>query len=205
MRFPAIVLLSLPLSSRAWFLHPFHRSVAKLRAKENTFSPFNRGVIILKAGPFFGPEEEFDCGDEEECEIDWSLMPGEEEDNEEDYEEEKDIDMQPQQSFGNQAKPASIDKSRVRLEMNWQIDECETNEDSCSDYCIDCAGSGRQACRFCRGTGLVSFGNEFRPCLICSDGTEECSSCRGTGRIAPWASTMTDHLKSEKGDSSNFI
>ena len=148
----------------------------------------------LYSGPFFGPEEEFECPDEEECEIDWDLMPG----FADDAEDESDVDLQPRQSFAKQALD-SLDKGRVRLEMNWQMDECETDQDTCSDFCPDCAGSGRQPCRFCRGTGMIAYANDFRPCLICATaavkGQEDCASCRGTGKIAPWASTMEDHLK----------
>ena len=80
MKFPTFILLSLPSSVCAWVLNPFHKAVLKDRAKEGfSFRSPYKGSIILKAGPFFGPEEEFECGEEEECEIDWSLMPGGEE------------------------------------------------------------------------------------------------------------------------------
>ena len=167
-------------------------------------------TFVLKAGPFFGPEEEFECPDEEECEIDWDLMPGFEDDGnsaEEEEEDESDVDMQPRPNFGSQALD-SLEKGRVRLQMNWQIDECETDKDTCSDFCPDCAGSGRQPCRFCRGTGIVSLGNEFRPCLICANavvGQEDCALCRGTGQIAPWASTMEDHFKKDEEKPKNLI
>lgn len=167
-------------------------------------------MFIHRAGPFFGPEEEFTCPDEEECEIDWDLMPGFEEGSDADkmdVVEESDVDLQPRPNFGTQALD-SLDKGRVRLEMSWQIDECETDQDTCSDFCADCAGSGKQPCRFCRGTGIVSFGMEFRPCLICVHavvGQETCSSCRGTGKIAPWASTMKDHFKRNEEQSKKFL
>lgn len=152
-------------------------------------------------GPFFGPEEEFICPDEEECEIDWDKMP--EFTSDEEVEDERDLDMQPPPSYGSLAD-ASFGTGRVRLEMNWQLEECETDEDSCTDFCPECAGSGRQPCRFCRGTGIVTFGKDFRPCLICSDavvsGQENCSSCSGTGQIAPWASTMEEHLQAKKDE-----
>lgn len=181
-------------------------------AARSLWSQRRQTAFILGAGPFFGPEEEFTCGDDEECEIDWDLMPGFEEDEEEggnalEDEDESDVDMQPRQSFGSQAME-SMEKGRVKLEMSWQIEECETDEDTCTDFCEDCAGSGKQPCRFCRGTGIVTLGNGFRPCLICVDtmkGQENCSSCRGTGQIAPWASTMEDHLKSDEERPMNFI
>merc|ERR1712224_943890 len=94
---------------------------------------------------------------------------------------------------------ASVGRTKVNLEMRWQMDECEVDVDTCEDFCEDCAGSGRQHCRFCRGTGITAFGNEFRPCIVCKDacGYEECSSCRGTGSIAPWAATMDDYMHGE--------
>jgi hypothetical protein len=160
-------------------------------------------MVVLCAsvgGPFFGPEEEFICPDEEECEIDWDRMPGFMADEKED---ESDVDLQPRPTYGSLAED-SLDRGRVRLEMNWQIEECETDETSCTDFCLECAGSGRQPCRFCRGTGVVVFGKDFRSCLICSEtmmiGQENCSGCRGTGRIAPWASTMKEHFLQAKSD-----
>lgn len=168
-------------------------------------------VFIHRAGPFFGPEEEFVCPDEEECEIDWDRMPGFEGDdsdaNKVNVEEESDVDLQPRPNFGTQALD-SLEKGRVHLEMSWQMDECENDSDTCSDFCSDCSGSGKQPCRFCRGTGIVSFGREFRPCLICVHavvGQETCSSCRGTGKIAPWASTMKDHFKRSEEQSKKFL
>ena len=100
--------------------------------------------VIVSAGPFFEPEEDFECPDEEGCEIDWDNMPG----FDDEEEEEPVLD---ETSFAAQAV-ASMERSRVQLEMRWQIDECETDVDTCEDFCEDCAGSGKQYCRFCRGT-----------------------------------------------------
>jgi hypothetical protein len=166
---------------------------------------------------FFGPEEEFECPDEEECEIDWDRMPGFDDDeensappsNEEllpeastplsmagasevDVEKMEDeyaiVELQPQ-TYRNTVHN-SAEKSRVLFEMTWQIDECKVNHDSCSDFCPECAGSGRQFCKFCRGTRTVVFGKEFRSCIICEpDGKVECSACKGTGSVAPWVAT----------------
>jgi hypothetical protein len=173
----------------------------------------------LQAGPFFGPEEEFDCPDEEECEIDWDLMPGfgddedeaTEEDvpgsdtNDDDSGEDQAVEQSQDRSkstFGAQVEvdlQKTFEKRRVRMEMNWQIDECATDEDSCADYCLDCAGGGVQACRFCRGTNMIALKGDFQACVICNTkGQEDCVSCRGTGRIAPWAVTMNDHLNHSK-------
>lgn len=131
-------------------------------------------------------DDDLGCEDEDECEIDWDSMP--------DFQEEE-AGVEPQTAksttFGEQAVE-SLSKFRTRLEMNEQIEECETDEDLCEDFCAECAGSGKMPCRFCRGTKTVVFGTAFRACIICSDGTEACGSCRGTGKIAPWASTYLE-------------
>jgi hypothetical protein len=209
-----MALLSLPSMSSAWTtLGAPNQGHQRLMSRSGSIR--RQTAFVLQAGPFFGPEEEFACPDEEECEIDWDMMPGFDEDSdtsnsnlEVQDEDESDIDMQPRPSYGSQALE-SFEKGRVHLEMNWQIDECETDKDSCAEFCPDCAGSGHQACRFCRGTGIVSLGNEFRPCLICTKavaGQEDCASCRGTGQIAPWVSTMEEHLKSDEQETpQNYI
>mmetsp|Transcript_65865 Transcript_65865/g.184135 ORF Transcript_65865/g.184135 Transcript_65865/m.184135 type:complete len:234 (-) Transcript_65865:191-892(-) len=221
------LLTTLPSMSSAWTVttapHGGQRGNILSRrstatAQSSASQRQQRAFILQAAGPFFGPEEEFACPDEEECEIDWDAMPGFEGNDESSSklldddvdEDESDVDMQPRPTFFGSQALESFDKGRVRLEMNWQIDECETDKDSCADFCPDCAGSGRQPCRFCRGTGIVSFGNEFRRCLICTKavvGQEDCASCRGTGQIAPWASTMEEHLhlKSDEQKPKNFI
>lgn len=63
-------------------------------------------------------------------------------------------------SFGAQVMD-SMEKSRVRYEMSWQIDECETEKDACEDFCTECVGNGRQVCRFCRGTKVMALENGF--------------------------------------------
>ena len=164
----------------------------------------------LFGGPFFGPEEEFECPEEEECEIDWDKMPGFGDDidredtdnmNMEDEEERIDDYSTNPKSFAAQAM-ASMEDTKVRLEMRWQIEECETDEDKCDDFCEDCAGSGQQYCRFCRGTGVTTLGNDFRPCIICksSNGLEPCTTCHGTGRIAPWAATMDKYMTEQQDE-----
>lgn len=146
-------------------------------------------VAVKAAGPFFGPEEEFDCPDEEECEIDWDAMPGFADDDD----DEEDQTIEDSLSYGSLAF-ASLEKERVKYEMSWQMEECQEDQDLCEDFCEDCVGRGKIPCRFCRGTAFVVFGDEFRKCLICSEGKEACSSCRGTGHIAPWATTMNQYL-----------
>lgn len=206
----------------AWTPHalssPLHRRRQQqgslgTRTPTHSSSSLVVSLLLLSAasteGPFFGPEEEFLCPDEDECEIDWDKMPEfASEDNDvppppqqQQQEDESDIDLQPRPTYGSLAE-ASLDRGRVRLEMNWQIEECETAQGSCTDFCLECAGSGRQPCRFCRGTGVIVFGtDDFRPCLICCShtsttvGQEDCSACRGTGQIAPWASTMNEHFQ----------
>jgi len=146
-----------------------------------------------------------DCPEEDECEIDWGSMPGFGDDDEKNEEPNKELEttsvyenqhligdetdeLEPQQAYVPQVE-RSIDKSRKILEMNWQIENCEVDEDTCTDFCADCAGSGKSRCKFCRGTRMIAFGNEFRPCLLCVDGRSNCSSCAGTGKIASWAKT----------------
>jgi hypothetical protein len=148
-------------------------------------------------GVFFGPPEELECGDEEECEIDWDLMPSTAGDEEEEAAASENTKVTPEHgSMGAQAilQMNQVEEVQVRLEMNWQIDECKTDEDSCEDFCEDCAGSGKQNCRFCRGTSILAMNGDFRKCSVCTEGKEECNSCSGTGFIAPWASTMDGHL-----------
>jgi hypothetical protein len=180
----------------------------------------------LASGPFFEEEFEFECPEEDSCEIDWDKMPTEENvqaapnlDDDCEDEDECEIDWDSMPGFDNddaeeleeqiaEVSQADVEelekqiakvsqaeesiKGRVRLEMNWQIEECETEKDSCEGFCPECAGSGKLPCRFCRGTGFVVFGNEYKPCQICTDGFEECSECRGTGKIAPWTKTYLE-------------
>lgn len=130
------------------------------------------------------PEVIDDCEDEDECEIDWDAMPGF-------NDEELEAETANQRNFGFQAQQ-SMEKGRVRLEMTWQIDECQTDEDSCEGFCEECAGSGKMPCRFCRGTNVVAYGNDYRTCIVCAEGSEDCSKCRGTGKIAPWTTTYLE-------------
>lgn len=156
-------------------------------------------------GVFFGPPEELECGEEEECEIDWDLMPSTDGDDDDDDEETdaasrniKQVTTSIASLMGAQETPRLMNQAedvQVRLEVNWQIDECQTDpETACEDFCEDCSGSGKQACRFCRGTNVLAMNGEFLKCSICMEGKEECNACSGTGFIAPWASTMDGHL-----------
>lgn len=147
-----------------------------------------------------------DCPDEEECEIDWSMMPGfdDDEDDEIEKEETENVlsdkgqnfqavnekldELEPQTPYVRQGE-LSVEKARKHLQMNWQIEDCIANEDRCTDFCSECAGSGRTFCKFCNGTAMVSFGNEMRTCILCKDGRVECTACSGTGSISPWAKT----------------
>lgn len=175
------------------------------------------------SGIFFGPEEEFECPEEDECQIDWDRMPGfaddqEEVDNDnrrgssaqtvdsrsrafavEDNELEVDADLQPRQLETSSTTTRKTEStSRLHLEMNWQMDECTTNEDTCSEFCPDCAGSGTTTCKFCRGTKTIAFGGDFRSCLVChEDGRVECPRCRGTGAISPWAKAHNEYLNDQ--------
>lgn len=148
-----------------------------------------------------------DCPDEDECEIDWSSMPGFEEEEEESTKEKETTnvyedlhligdetdDLEPQNAYVRQVQP-SIEKSRTILEMNWQIENCVVDEDTCTDFCAECAGSGKAWCKFCRGTGMIAFGNDFRSCLLCVNGRVDCDACSGTGKISPWAKTHDGNL-----------
>jgi hypothetical protein len=192
----------MPSTTMSWLMPPKRTTIT------NNFDIHSHTPAV-----FFGPEEEFACPDEEECEIDWDTMPGFDDDNNEhnvqtepsapensqrhdptlEYtnigdEDPADDDLQPK-SYEYQVQN-SLQKSRTFYEMSWQVDECNVEPDSCSDFCPDCAGSGRQFCKFCRGTRMIAFGKEFRTCLICDvDGRVECSSCKGTGSVAPWTVT----------------
>lgn len=174
-----LFLASLPISCLSWL----SRTAELHRCRHSQ----TRSQIRSQPSIFFGPEEEFECPEEEECEIDWDKMPGFSD------EENPNEDLQPQESYIKQDQ--SLEKSRVMFEMSWQVDECNADQDSCSDFCPDCAGSGKQRCKFCRGTGVVAYGNEFRTCLICDHGFVSCPTCRGTGRIARWATTHDRFLK----------
>ena len=97
-------------------------------------------------------------------------------------------ELEPQEAYVRQVE-RSVDKSRTILEMNWQIEDCIVDEDSCTDFCSECAGSGKTWCKFCRGTGMIVFEKDFRPCLLCEKGRVDCSTCAGTGKISSWAKT----------------
>ena len=191
----ATILLGTFWSSSSWVL-PKHSQLPVTRR-------YHCRALESRPDIFF--EDESDCPDEEECEIDWGAMPGFEDDDngEEITSDDKDPtsafqdwhligeetdELEPQEPYVPQLE-RSLDKSRTILEMNWQIENCEVDEDTCTDFCSECAGSGKSHCKFCRGTRLISFGNEFRPCKICVDGVVDCSACAGTGSISPWAKT----------------
>jgi len=171
----------------------------------------------LELGPFFEEEHESECPEEDGCEIVWDKMPQPPQevqnaanplDCEDEGECEIDWDAMPDAAQEADIKPVeegktctSIadvqeekywEKGRMKLEMNWQIDECQADKDSCEEFCQDCAGSGKASCRFCNGAGMLAFGNDIRACNMCHDGIEECTSCRGTGKIAPWVTTFLD-------------
>jgi len=139
-------------------------------------------------------EEQSECPEEDECEIDWDLMPGYNDDERKSSDEKEIIEEEPKNEMVTKS-PSSVEKSRLILEMNWQIDSCIIDEETCNDFCSECAGSGKTWCKFCRGCKVISFGKEFRTCRICSvDGKTECSACSGTGSISPWAATYEKTL-----------
>lgn len=166
----------------------------------------SRSLVIYSQSDIFSSDDP-DCPDEDECEIDWGAMPGFEDDDDEESKEgstaetetssvyddrhligDETDELEPQEAYVRKVE-RSVDKSRTILEMNWQIENCIVDEDSCTDFCAECAGSGKTWCKFCRGTKMIAFGNEFRPCLLCEDGRVDCSACSGTGKISAWAKT----------------
>jgi len=172
-------------------------------------------AIYARPGIFF--EDESECPEEDECEIDWGAMPGFEDDDDDKSEEEKSNEKQeavieqleeineeldelePQEAYVRQVE-RSLEKSRTIFEMNWEIENCIVDKDTCTDFCSDCAGSGKNWCKFCRGTRMISLGKDFRSCLLCSDTTDgrvDCSTCSGTGNISPWAKTHDKILKAK--------
>mmetsp|Transcript_17561 Transcript_17561/g.40457 ORF Transcript_17561/g.40457 Transcript_17561/m.40457 type:complete len:174 (-) Transcript_17561:293-814(-) len=104
------------------------------------------------------------------------------------FEDDELDELEPQEAYVRQME-RTVEKSRTILEMNWQIENCVVDSDACTDFCTECAGSGKTWCKFCRGTGMIAFGNEFRSCMLCENGRVDCSACAGTGMISPWAKT----------------
>lgn len=178
-------------------------------------STSNNGGAGSSSSPFFGPEEEFDCPEEDECEIDWDQMPGfgDDDNDEESGASEgtstsnaaittpalEETAAATVTSSPRKQHPQPIQSQRVTLEMGWQVQECLVESSSCSEACSTCQGTGLSVCRFCHGKTFVKFGNDVRSCIICQEkGTEECHTCRGTGAISPWAKTLDDfHSKNE--------
>ena len=117
-----------------------------------------------------GPEDEEECPDEEECEINWDLMPSWDDDEDE---SDSSAVEEPKSASKMTTNPSNVARdevaseavalqgSRVRLEVNWQIDECNTDHDSCEDFCPDCSGAGKMTCRFCRGTARTDVLHEL--------------------------------------------
>uniref|UniRef100_A0A7R9WVV6 Uncharacterized protein n=1 Tax=Craspedostauros australis TaxID=1486917 RepID=A0A7R9WVV6_9STRA len=165
---------------------------------------------LFLALPFFEDDEDCDPYEEDDCLPNWDFGQASISESAPaastsgvavgiDTDDERDIDMQPRpaESLANigATSKASVTDKRVHLEVTWQIDECKTTDDACEDFCEECAGSGRVRCHFCRGTRTLVMNGEFSVCPICDEhGTVECNACSGTGFIAPWASTIDDHL-----------
>ena len=75
---------------------------------------------------------------------------------------------------------ASAPKARTRVELTWMVqaanDECYVEmPETCGDICTSCHGEGEVECRFCRGTGFFTIGDD----LIGTN--NDCPVCRGTG------------------------
>jgi hypothetical protein len=119
-----------------------------------------------------------ECPDEEECEIDWSRMPGGDAEEEETSsssstrdqgaiaakiqdayldEDEDDEDDDDEYDVPSPLVP----RGRLSLEMQWQMTadavECDVYRPATcgSDPCEDCKGRGWNECRFCRGTTVL--------------------------------------------------
>lgn len=110
--FFSVFLSSFPISCSSWLskpalqIHPF----SGLHYQSETTTEIGSHTNV-----FFGPEEEFECPDEDECEIDWDTMPGYSENEEENPNEE----LHPPASFAKQHQ--SLEKSRLMFEMSWQV------------------------------------------------------------------------------------
>lgn len=125
-----------------------------------------------------------DCEEEGECEINWDLMPGyidsDEENNSNRLEKEEadkfnsetvtptailseeDMDDDDDDDDDLEINADDIaDKLRTRFEMQWkmteQTEECDVYKPvSCGGMlCDTCNGTGVCTCRFCRGTGFI--------------------------------------------------
>jgi hypothetical protein len=121
-------------------------------------------------------DDEEECPDEEECEIDWSKMPGGDEEQaqasasstshdkqgiETTAEIQNDEQIKEEEKEEDEHVLIHVRNLRLRMEMLWQMTEaavdCDVdNPPTCgSDPCQDCAGRGRIECRFCRGTTVL--------------------------------------------------
>jgi hypothetical protein len=99
---------------------------------------------------------------------------------------------------------------RLRLEMNWEVQEIKESQEcvvedpsTCGgEICPECEGQGTLPCRFCRGTTQLYMGPQvgFKSCQICEAGHEECPKCRGTGWIAHWTTLHPDEPSEECRD-----
>jgi len=145
---------------------------------------------------FLGPEDE-DCGDE--CEIDWSRMPGFDDNDDDDEISQDDVDNEDKDT-SLEAEETNYSKSRLRLEMQWQAtqdaEDCDVDQpETCgTEACNKCNGKGWNNCRFCQGTTMLRNMDTFRPCPICRDGVEPCHACAGTGLVAHFT-TLKDGLE----------
>ena len=214
----ASILLGTIGRSSSWVLSGYSQLPITVTTRRS--SPF---LISIQSRSDIVFQDEPDCPDEDECEIDWGAMPGFGDDDDEDdakkesdqeataaatttttatdlLHENRDLvgdetdELEPQDAYVCKVE-RSIDTSRKILEMNWQIENCAVDEDTCTDFCSDCSGSGKTSCKFCHGTRTISFfhhgtnTHEQRSCLLCADGRVDCPTCAGTGAISPWAKT----------------
>ena len=133
-------------------------------------------TVARRGSSIFYEVDPDECPDEEECEINWDLMPGFAE-NEDTEDEETATTQQKeaeavyasqqltQQHTLGKYERTTVTKSRMLLDMTWQIEQCEVEEEaeamatslssSCTDFCAECAGAGTHYCNFCRGTRYV--------------------------------------------------
>jgi len=197
LRFSAFTLLALLLveSIAAWV------SPSGLVLPRNALLQKKSSTLLFSSLP---EDEDELCGDEEECEIDWSQMPDFDEEERQLEAEEASLKAalsQLEQNFELECLPdikrqkqhvASMNKVRLRLEMNWKVeeakDECDVQRvQTCAHACQDCGGTGFTECRFCKGTAVLRMtSTSFRPCSICQQGVEICRNCKGSGWVAGW-------------------
>ena len=95
---------------------------------------------------------------------------------------------------------AEADRLRLTWAIRDAVAECEVDgmygnpvrdSSACGVACEECGGHGELQCRYCRGTGFFTIGDELigsgNDCPVCkASGFEVCRPCQGTGAVAKW-------------------